>query len=67
MCLDSLPYHDKKVAADKAVYVKAATAKVRWYNARKHSGGMCVCFQEKYYIARAAIPENVELHTTEHV
>ena len=48
-------------------YMKFATAKFRWYNA-KHREGMCVCFQ-KYCIARAVVHENVRTpHTlTEHV
>ena len=51
---------DKKAAAD-TKYVKTATAKVRWHNA-KHREGMCACSQERYYkvcIARAAINENL--------
>ena len=33
----------------KQQYVKTATAKVSWNNA-KHRGGMCECFQKKYYV-----------------
>ena len=48
MCLD-IAYCDK---------METATAKVRCYNA-KHREGLCACFQEKYFKARAAINESV--------